>query len=68
MHEIESLRAEISDRYLRKQEFDSNITRFDARVSENYQPRKDHLKDINEVRDKCMQECRNLYDFFRKEI
>jgi|JI61114C2RNA_FD_contig_71_705883_length_1116_multi_2_in_0_out_0_2 hypothetical protein len=68
MHEIESLRSEINDRYLRKQEFESNLNRFDTRVADTYIPRKDHLKDFNELRDKNLQECRNLYDFFRKEI
>ena len=37
-------------------------------MADTYLPRKDHLKDFNELRDKNMQECRNLYDFFRKEI
>lgn len=47
LHEIETIRSEINDRYLRKQEFESNLTRFDSRIADNYQTRKDHTKDFN---------------------
>jgi hypothetical protein len=35
---------------------------------DSYVLKKEHLRDFNELRDKCVQECRNLYDYFRKEI
>lgn len=68
MHEIESLRSEISERFLRKTEFESNLTRFESRLSDTFSQRKDVMKDFNDLRDRNAQECRNIYEFFKKEI
>lgn len=66
MHEIENLRSEINDRFLRRQDLETQLVRFESKLSDQFQPKKDHQKDINELRDKIVQECRNLYEFLKK--
>lgn len=61
MHEIESLRTEINERFTRKTEFDMNLSRFEAKLIDTFPLRKDIMKDINDLRDRNSQECRNIY-------
>lgn len=62
------MRAEINERFLKKDEFEFNLNRFELKLVENFILKKDFLRETSDIREKITQECRNLYDFFKKEI
>jgi chromosome segregation ATPase len=60
MQEIERLRNEINDRFLKKEEFEFNLNRFELRLVENNPNKKEYTRELNEMKDKTAQEIRNI--------
>jgi hypothetical protein len=62
------LRSELNDRFLKKEEFEFNLNRFELRLVENFTLKKDFARENADIREKISQECRNIYEFFKKEV
>lgn len=63
---MDRVRAEINERFLKKDEFEFNLNRFELKLVENFILKKDFLRETSDIREKITQECRNLYDFFEE--
>jgi hypothetical protein len=68
MQDVDRLRSELNDRFLKKEEFEFNLNRFELRLVENFTLKKDFAREAVDIREKISQECRNIYEFFKKEV
>lgn len=68
MQDVDRLRSELNDRFLKKEEFEFNLNRFELRLVENFTLKKDFAREAADIREKISQECRNIYEFFKKEV